>query len=257
MNLQNWQISTPREKGFFEVVKPGQNDCKVLHFFRLNLSGGERFTLKSDQLELNAALVKGKADLKSVYFNVSLEKLDSFYLPGEAEVQLTAIQDSVFYIGGAAFEGIGSPFFRKYQKDLPLGEIHQIHGSGAGEREVFMTLNPETPASRLICGYTWGKPGGWTSWPPHQHEKHLEEVYCYFDMPDAACGFHLSYLEPGQFGSSHFHPVKDGDLVLAPRGYHPTVASPKTRNTYFWILAAFTPESRRYDLAEADPFLAD
>lgn len=257
MNLNNWKIVTPREKGFFEVVAPGRNDCRVLYFYRLNLTSGQKYTLKSGKLELNAALIKGETELKSDFFNEFLEKLDSFYLPGGAEVELTATVDSVFYIGGAVCEGKGRPFFRKYQKDLPLGDIRQIHGKGAGEREVFMTLNPEMPASRLICGYTWGKFGGWTSWPPHQHEKHLEEIYCYFDMPDYDSGFHLSYLESGKIGASHFHAVKDGDVVLAPRGYHPTVASPKTRNTYFWILVAFTPESRRYDLAEADPYLTD
>jgi 5-deoxy-D-glucuronate isomerase len=46
-----------------------------------------------------------------------------------------------------------------------------------------MTVNPEAPASRLIAGWTFGRPGGRTSWPPHQHEQDLEEVYAYFDMP--------------------------------------------------------------------------
>ncbi|MEF2782114.1 MAG: myo-inositol catabolism protein, partial [Clostridium sp.] len=38
-----------------------------------------------------------------------------------------------------------------------------------------------------------------------------------------------------------------------PCGYHPTVASPGSRNAYLWVLAAFRPESRRYDLAINDP----
>ena len=44
-------------------------------------------------------------------------------------------------------------------------------------------------------------------------------------------------------------------MVLAPRGYHPTVAMPGTTNAYFWALAAFNNESRRYDLAVSDPQL--
>jgi 5-deoxy-glucuronate isomerase len=31
------------------------------------------------------------------------------------------------------------------------------------------------------------------------------------------------------------------------------VASPGTRNAYFWALASFSPEQRRYDLAVIDP----
>jgi 5-deoxy-glucuronate isomerase len=51
--------------------------------------------------------------------------------------------------------------------------------------------------------------------------------------------------------------VQTGSMVLAPCGYHPTVASPGTRNAYLWILASFRPESRRYDLAVLDPAYAN
>jgi 5-deoxy-glucuronate isomerase len=115
------------------------------------------------------------------------------------------------------------------------------------------TLDPGTPASRLICGLTWGGDGAWTSWPPHQHEKDLEEVYCYFDMPEPKSGFHISYLESGGLQEAVFHQVQSGTMVEAPMGYHPTVSTPGTRNAYLWVLVAFTPKSRRYDLAVTDP----
>ena len=47
--------------------------------------------------------------------------------------------------------------------------------------------------------------------------------------------------------------TQTGTMVLAPRGYHPTVATPGTRNTYLWVLTAFSHNSRRYDLAVTDP----
>ena len=123
----------------------------------------------------------------------------------------------------------------------------------SSQREVFMTLNQEIQASRLIAGLTWGGNGAWTSWPPHQHEADLEEIYCYFDMDEPHFGLHLSYTAPGDVDNIVAHPVKSGSMVLAPRGYHPTVASPGTRNAYFWVLAAHTHESRGYDLAVLDP----
>ncbi|MEG2119957.1 MAG: 5-deoxy-glucuronate isomerase, partial [Pseudoflavonifractor sp.] len=49
------------------------------------------------------------------------------------------------------------------------------------------------------------------------------------------------------------HTVRSGSMILAPVGYHPTVASPGTRNAYLWVLAAHSHESRRYDLAVEDP----
>jgi 5-deoxy-glucuronate isomerase len=116
---------------------------------------------------------------------------------------------------------------------------------------VFMTVDPDTPASRIIAGLTWGDPGGWTSWPPHQHEKDLEETYFYFDIPANRSILHFSYTD--RFENAAIHPVGTGDLVMAPRGYHPTVAPPDVRSTYFWILVAHSHSSRRYDLAVTDP----
>ena len=51
------------------------------------------------------------------------------------------------------------------------------------------------------------------------------------------------------------HPVSTGDMVVVPEGYHPTCGSPGVRSTYFWVMAAYRPESRRYDLAVNDPEL--
>ena len=116
-----------------------------------------------------------------------------------------------------------------------------------------MTVNPEVMSSRLLAGLTWGGNGTWTSWPPHQHEKDLEEVYCYFDMDAPHFGLQLSYLKPGEIHETVVHMVNSGTMVLAPCGYHPTVGSPGTKNAYFWVLAAHSHESRRYDLAVADP----
>ena len=110
-----------------------------------------------------------------------------------------------------------------------------------------------------IC-FSWttnGGNGAWTSWPPHEHEKDLEEVYCYFDMDDPHFGLHLSYVEPGDTHGVVAHTVKSGTMILAPRGYHPTVAAPVTRNTYLWVLAAHSHKSRRYDLAVLDPKRAE
>lgn len=113
-----------------------------------------------------------------------------------------------------------------------------------------MTLNQETPASRMINGLTWGAPGMWTSWPPHQHSADLEEVYCYFDLAPPEFALHLSSRSPGVIEA--VHPVSTGDFVIIPEGYHPTVGSPGARSSYFWIMVAHRRESRSYELAKAD-----
>ncbi|MFW6327034.1 MAG: 5-deoxy-glucuronate isomerase, partial [Bacteroidota bacterium] len=89
------------------------------------------------------------------------------------------------------------------------------------------------------------------SWPPHQHTKDLEEVYCYFDIPKPRFALHLASRKPGEVEA--VHPVSTGDCVVVPEGYHPTVGAPGTKSCYFWIMAAYSQQSRRYDLAVNDP----
>lgn len=251
--MEKWSIMSPNSYGLHKCITPETHDCNVVNILRLNMKKGDIFNLKSNELEMNAVLIKGHAKVSNKDLNEEMDKLDAFYIPGNSEILIESIEDTIFYIGAAICEGYGKTFFRKFNKDLELGNIHQIHGKGAGQREVFFTLNPEVPSSRLLCGLTWGQDGGWTSWPPHQHENDLEEVYCYFDMDYPKFGMHLSYLNSGEFNEIVSHVVQSGSMVLAPKGYHPTVASPGTVNTYFWVLAAHSYKSRRYDLAIADP----
>ncbi|NLY44905.1 MAG: 5-deoxy-glucuronate isomerase [Tissierella sp.] len=256
--MENWRVESPNAPGFHKVIVPETSDCQVAHVFRLNLLKGESYTLSSEGLELHPVLLNGEAILSEhSTLDQEMERFDSFYIPANSSIKITAITECLFYIAGAKYEGIGEPSFRKYDATLPIGDIHQIHGSGTGQREVMFTLSPQDSASRLLAGLTWGGEGAWTSWPPHQHEKDLEEVYCYFDMPAPRFGFHISYLNSGEIQDIVTHTVQSGTMVQAPCGYHPTVASPGTRNTYFWVLAAFRPESRRYDLAILDPVFKD
>jgi 5-deoxy-glucuronate isomerase len=256
--LEGWRYQSPETPGFHNVIIPGKADCKALSVFRLNLPCCGSHSIGDDTLELNAVLISGAANITAGEFaGKEMKRFDSFYLPAKTSAVVEASEDCVFFIAGALYEGIGAPFFRAWDASLPIGDIHQIHGSGAGRREVMFTLDPKTPASNLLCGLTWSGVGTWTSWPPHQHSKDLEEAYCYFDMPPPKFGLHISYLESGRFEDIVAHPVWSGTFVLAPEGYHPTVASPATQNIYFWCMASFTPESRRYDLAVLDPLLAD
>lgn len=254
--MESWKYQSPDAPGFHKVIVPGEADCKVAYMFRLNLLAGESYLLETGELEENVVLLSGRAKLSGhPILNQDMIRFGSFYLPGKASVSITAKENCVFYIAGAKCEGIGEAFYRVFDENTPLGDVHQIHGQGVGKREVMFTLNHQIPASRLICGLTWGGTGAWTSWPPHQHEKDLEEIYCYFNMPAPQFGLHLSYLKSGETEDVVAHAVQSGSMVLAPCGYHPTVASPSTRNAYFWALAAFEPSSRRYDLAVEDPAL--
>ena len=256
-SLPHWHAVSPEEPGLHEVIAPGRTPNKAAHILRLNLRPGVEFRLDSGDLEMNPVLIEGGCRAEGCGIKEDLERFDSFYIPGGCAVSLKAgPEGAVFYIGAGKCEGIGKPFFRRFDAEAPIGKIHQIHGEGSGRREVFFTLDEEVPASRLICGLTWGANGMWTSWPPHQHEIQLEEVYCYFDMPEPHAGFHVSYGTDGTFDDPRISVVSSGHMVLAADGYHPTVAVPGTRNTYLWVLVAHSPAMRGYNYARTDPRFA-
>ena len=256
--MLSWRVQSPEEPGFHAVITPEKCACQETRIYRLNLPAGESYRLESGELEMHPVLIAGTARLSGhPALTRSMKQYDAFYIPGGESVTIEAEEDCVFYIAAAVCEGYGKAFFRAFEKDAPLGDIHQMHGVGIAQREVYMTLSDKDEASRLICGLTWSGEGAWTSWPPHQHEKDLEEVYCYFGMPLPHFGFHISYLRSGEVDEIVTHTVHSGTMVQAPRGYHPTVASPGIRNAYFWALGALRHSSRRYDLAVLDPALKD
>jgi 5-deoxy-glucuronate isomerase len=246
-----WKYRSPEEPGLHVVVSPENSPCVVTWIYRLNLGSGQRHVLGNARLELNGLVIAGDAMLVRGGQTYRLAKCDSFYLPAGETVEVTAGSSMSMYLGGGPDEGVGSFYVRPLDLSLPIGDVHQIHGELPYRREVFMTVNPEVPASRMINGITWGDEGGWTSWPPHQHTADLEEVYCYFDIPAPQFALHLSSRRPGLVEA--VHPVSTGDCVIVPEGYHPTVGSPGVRSCYFWVMVAHSQSSRRYDLAVDDP----
>ncbi len=238
-------------EGFHEVISPDNSACKLTWVFRLNLEPGESYTLQNERLELNGVSFTGRYQLESNGETYGLVKLDSFYLPGGKKVVITAIDKLAMFIGGSLFEDRGEFFIRKYDLELPQGIIRQVHGVAPYRRDVFMCVDQEAEASRIITGITVGDAGMWTSWPPHQHSDHLEEVYCYFDIPRPKSAFHYASRVAGEFEA--IHPVSSGDCVVIPEGYHPTLGMPGVKSSYYWIMSAHRPESRRYDLVVNDP----
>ena len=248
--MLQWHVKSPVEPGYHDVILPGRDAMEILAMHRLNLEPGMDFNLHSAEREMHILLVQGEAEITGAVQG-RLNKLDSFYIPGEKNVKIQAVTRCIFYIADAPCEGKGQVRMRHFDSSLPIGDIHQIHGQGSGAREVMFTLAPQDEASRLICGVTRSGDGTWTSWPPHQHEADLEEIYCYFDMEK--CGLHFSYLTKEKFSDAICHTVETGSMVQIPAGYHPTAALPGGRNIYFWAMGAKSHDARRYDLAKPDP----
>ncbi len=83
---------------------------------------------------------------------------------------------------------------------------------------------------------TFPAQGNWMSWPPHEHAGMLEEAYLYVDMPEPSWGIQLVYTDPRS--PELVVVVREGDVVLMPRGYHPGVSAPGGSLNFVWMMAA-------------------
>jgi 5-deoxy-glucuronate isomerase len=114
--------------------------------------------------------------------------------------------------------------------------LHFKAGGAACERELNILIGKNTQTGRLLAGVTFSAPGNWTSWPPHEHAEMLEEAYLYIAMPAPAFGVQLVYTDEGNPELATI--VRQDDLVIMPRGYHPNVAAPGGPINFLWIMAA-------------------
>jgi 5-deoxy-glucuronate isomerase len=107
----------------------------------------------------------------------------------------------------------------------------EIRGAGNATRQINNMIQPGFPAERILVVEVLTPAGNWSSYPPHKHdqdrppdEARLEEIYYYrAPVPEA---FGLQRLYSSEHGLDETWPVRDGDLVLVPYGYHTFCAAP-------------------------------
>jgi len=238
------------------AVTPGNSAMRHLAYGRIILNSSQpSVTFSNGDRETVLICLKGEARIQAGGGGNVLRPYDALYIPRDSEVEV-ATDSSVDL----------AEFSAEVAKQYPLkvvrsGEISEESGlkfrtGGAGStRTVSMTVTKNVQAGRILVGITTSEPGNWTSWPPHEHARTLEEMYVYFDMPAPAYGIQLVYNDTE-------HPelvtvVHEGDAVLMPAGYHPNVAVPGHRLSFLWAMAAHREvEDRQYGVVNVQPDFA-
>ena len=127
----------------------------------------------------------------------------------------------------------------------------EIRGAGAASRRMHNFCDPKSfPADKVVAVECFTPAGNWSSWPPHKHdtagpdEAVLEEIY-YFEVAPAGPGprrtgegFALQRLYTSDGEIDLCEEVRQGDVVLIPRGYHgPSMTAPGYDLYYLNVLA--------------------
>jgi 5-deoxy-glucuronate isomerase len=126
---------------------------------------------------------------------------------------------------------------------LPGAAIEvETRGHGAHERTIRPILMDGEAADSLLVCEVLTPAGHWSSYPPHKHDREampeeslLEETYYHRIRP--AHGFALQRVYTADRSLDETVAVRDGDVVLVPRGYHTVSAPPGYALYYLNVMA--------------------
>ncbi|HYK19809.1 MAG TPA: 5-deoxy-glucuronate isomerase [Pyrinomonadaceae bacterium] len=246
---------THEGKGRRIAVAPGQTAARYLHYGRITLAAGdEPVKFSNNDHEVGLICLSGKATVRTNGESFELDRYDALYAPRDSEIEVEPAGPD-----GCDLAEVSAPVEKRYPlKFVSFKEVHDnprlhlIAGKPPAERDVNVLIGANVEAGRVMAGVTFSTPGNWTSWPPHEHSKLLEEAYLYIDMPAPSFGVQFVYTDPQQ--PELVQVVREGDCVLMPQGYHPNVAAPGGQINFLWMMAAVKEgEDRLYGVVNVQP----
>jgi len=244
---------THEGKGRRTAVAPGTTASRFLHYGRITLAAGDQpVKFNSNDHETGLICLNGKATVRAEGETFDLDRYDAVYIPRDSEVEVKTT-------GGCDLAEVSAPVAKRYPiKFVSYKEVrqnpklHLIAGKPPAERDLNVLIGANVEAGRIMAGVTFSTPGNWTSWPPHEHSKLLEEAYLFIDMPSPSFGVQFVYTDPAK--PELVQVVREGDCVLMPQGYHPNVAAPGGQINFLWMMAAIREgEDRLYGVVNVQP----
>ena len=246
---------THEGKGRRTAVAPGTTAARYLHYGRITLAAGDApIRFNSNDHEIGLICLKGNAKVKAGDEQFSLEQYDTVYVSRDSEIEVGPRGPD-----GCDLAEVSAPVekryptkFVSYQEVRQNPKLHLIAGKPPAERDLNVLIGANVDAGRIMAGVTFSTPGNWTSWPPHEHSKLLEEAYLFIDMPSPSFGVQFVYTDPQK--PELVQVVREGDCVLMPQGYHPNVAAPGGQINFLWMMAAVREgEDRLYGVVNVQP----
>ncbi len=212
-------------------------------------------TFANENQETGLICLSGAATVTVGDERFELSQYDSIYIPRGSCITVTANGAVDFAEFSADVDGRYPIQFVPYRDVEKNASLKFATGGPSSSRVINILLGKNVNAGRLLVGFTISEPGNWTSWPPHEHEKMLEEMYVYFNMPEPAFGIQCVYKDTDY--PELITAVRDGDAVLMPGGYHPNLAVPGHPMVFLWAMAAHREDvDRQFGVVNVQPGFA-
>jgi 5-deoxy-glucuronate isomerase len=244
---------TNAQAGRYLAVTPANSAMRHLSYGRIILNAATPQASFSNGAQETALIcLAGNGAVKTAGNEFNLGQFDAIYIPRDSSIGVSTKSSVDFAEFSADVEGKYPLKVVRYADVAKDPGMKFVAGGPGSKREMNVLISNNVKAGRLIAGFTSSDPGNWTSWPPHEHAKMLEEMYVYFDMPAPAYGLQLVYNDT-QYPEL-VTAVRDGDAVLMPSGYHPNVSVPGHRIAFLWAMAAHREvEDRQFGVVNVQP----
>lgn len=234
-------------------VSPANSTNKHLSYGRIILNASSPVvSFSNGDRETSLVCLSGGAQVQVSSEKFRLGQYDAIYIPRDSQIEVRTEGQADLAEFSADVAHRYPLQFVSYQLVSKDPSLRFNTGGSASTRDLNILIGNNVRAGRLLVGFTFSQPGNWTSWPPHEHAKMLEEMYVYFDMPEPAYGIQLVYNDASY--PELITAVRDGDAVLMPSGYHPNVSVPGHRIAFLWAMAAHREvEDRQFGVVNIHP----
>lgn len=218
--------------GKVHEITPASAGWRYVGFSLYRLRAGETAAEATGGREVILVMVEGKAVLTAAGqdWGVLGSRMSVFekiaphclYVPDGQEWRAVAETDCVIAVCSAP--GKGGHAARRIGPD---GITLTQRGEGPNTRWINnIAMEAEDYADSLLVTEVFTPAGNWSSYPSHRHDEddfpritYLEETYYHRVNPAGGWAIQRVYTDDGTL--DEVMAVKDGDVVLVPRGHHP------------------------------------
>jgi 5-deoxy-glucuronate isomerase len=245
--------------GKVHQITPQSVGWRYVGFSLYRLRAGETAAEATGNTEVILVLVEGRAHIRGAgrdwgelggRMNV-FEKTPPhcLYLPNDQDWQTEAVTDCTIAVCSAPGRG-----GHEARRIGPGGIALTQRGTGPNTRWINnIAMEAEDWCDSLLVTEVFTPAGNWSSYPSHRHDEddfphvtYLEETYYHRLNPRDGWGIQRVYTDDGTL--DEVMAVKDGDVVLVPRGHHPCGA-PHGFEMYYLNVMAGPRRAWRFVLA--------
>ncbi|MDO5641875.1 MAG: 5-deoxy-glucuronate isomerase [Paracoccus sp. (in: a-proteobacteria)] len=218
--------------GKVHQITPADAGWRHVGFSLYRLRAGETAAETTGDREAILVMVEGKARLHAAGrdWGILGERMSPFektpphclYVPNGQDWQARAVSDCTIAVCTAPGRGT-----RPARRIGPDGITLTTRGKGTNTRHINnIAMEDQDHADSLLVTEVFTPAGHWSSYPSHRHDEddfpritYLEETYYHRLNPAEGWAVQRVYTDDGTL--DEVMAVRDGDVVLVPRGHHP------------------------------------